>query len=234
MLKSIFRYIQSSVLFILLSIPSILAGQGEFPQYILDNVFQFGFKNEAATCFQVQRNNRRFIVTAKHLIEGIQNRQAISFGIRKNDKWDAHSGIAYIDTMKETDIVVIESAFSSPGQIHFNLSVPSEVGLGDEGWFFGYPSGLFTHLTGPIKIEYPTALVKKAFYSGWQNVDQIAVKFYDGLSAKGFSGAPIVFKNRYTADENDWVLHGIVAGYHTQYNELKSESLKVIFFMFFS
>ena len=92
--------------------------------------------------------------------------------------------------------------------------------LGDEGFFMGFPYGLSTSDRGNTNAGFPLPLLKKAVFSGNSLMNDIYVLLLDGHNNPGFSGGPVLFKDRLKSGDNKYHLIGVISAYVNQKNEM--------------
>jgi S1-C subfamily serine protease len=159
------------------------------------------------TVFSIDHNGKLYLVTARHVVNGLPMRDA-HIQVMKSGGWqDYHIARVLFPESNDVDIAVLET--------DEKLAKPYEVAVvsGTEGptfgqqlWFIGYPWGLHTRLANG---EAP--FIKRGTMSAVDSTNPKAIVLYiDGFNNPGFSGGPIVywdFKSR------AYRLIGVVQGY---------------------
>ncbi len=186
---------------------------------VISNVYNITYGNKSGTSFLIERDSVNYFITAKHIFHNVHYNDKISVKILQDGKWLNLYVIAYFDTIKKTDIIVLKPldlAFISTG------ITLKEIGLflGDEGYFLGFPFGLSNEDNGNINNGFPIPLFKKAVFSGSQLKNGIFKLYLDGHNNPGFSGGPVLFKNRLDPKSSKFCLVGVISGYYPQTNEL--------------
>lgn len=207
------------LIIITLLISNFIMAQDYLTQDILTKVFHLKYGKSTGTTFLIAYKKENFFVTAKHIFPNVKNKQNIKVEIFQDSLWKNLSGKIYFDVSKDIDIVLIK-----PDNLPFIESGISlkDFGLilGDNGYFLGFPYGLGNLDKGNINQGFPIPLVKKAVYSGSVNENNKVIMFLDGHNNPGFSGGPVLFKDRFKGGDNKWHLMGVISAYVNQKNEL--------------
>jgi S1-C subfamily serine protease len=181
------------------------------PSNILQRTFHIAHNGEAGTAFTIEVADRQYIVTAAHVVKGLQPNSKLSvmhggqwLPVDIGDVWFSPTGadIALISPRKQLSPahpVVVGSASS------FYLS--------QQIYFLGFPYGLRADL-GTVNNDYPMPFVKTGIVSSFTSAGAGSqIIFCDGHNNPGFSGGPIV-----TVGKNHQVhVIAVVSGY--RYND---------------
>ena len=166
-------------------------------KHVIQRVFQIRCGEKRGSCFTIDVDEKQYICTAKHVLDGFGSGKVELF---HDGKWK------YLDVecvgygSNDTDICVLSS------QMQLSLPSPLEptadgIVLSQEVFFLGFPYGIATEM-GDLNRQFPVPFVKKAILSARPQGDQ-RVLLLDGHNNPGFSGGPVVFikagqpKNRY-------------------------------------
>ena len=162
-----------------------------------------------ATAFTIDVDGREYLITAKHVVKGLKDKDKIDIFI--NDGW---SPLA-VDILRCEDPVDI-AVLIPPRQLTVNFDLPFENGrfrFGQDAYFLGFPYGISSGsaANGP----YPLAIIKRGTVSGTVVLDQTKkaiMILLDGYNNPGFSGGPIVYRD---FDNGAYVLNliGVVSGF---------------------
>ena len=158
---------------------------------VTSNVFQrtfnirLGETEGTGTCFTIDVDERRYLVTAKHVIGGTEPEVV---ELKHDGKWKPVPVKLVGHASKEADISVLAPAYTFGGRGQLEIG---EIHVGEDLYFLGYPFGLSTDGS---KINYglPLPLVKKAILSG---MGENGLMYLDGHNNPGFSGGPVVSTN---------------------------------------
>ena len=173
---------------------------------ILQRTFRMRNGDNAGTCFTVDVHNRRYLVTARHLVENIRPRGTVD--IQHSGKWVpvAVELVAHGEGPVDLSVLAPQSLF---GATHPLVVTTAHLQLAEEVYFLGFPYGLWFDV-GELNAGYPMPLVKRAAVSamyvesGWM--------LLDGHNNPGFSGGPVV--RRWNGREQ--VVVGVVSGYRSE------------------
>lgn len=163
-----------------------------------------------ATAFTIDVDGREYLITAKHVVRGLKDKDTID--IFMNNKW---SPLAV--TIFRCDDPVDIAVLAPPHQLTVDFNLPfdkTDLRFGQEAYFLGFPYGIQTPATG-INGPYPLALIKRGTFSGQLLLDrakQAIMILLDGYNNPGFSGGPIVYRD---IDQGGYVmnLYGVVSGF---------------------
>ena len=123
----------------LLFISTVLA-QDAVPIEILHRTFFIKVGNMTGTAFAIAHRGKVYLVTARHLVAGLPERNA-TIQVRRADQWeDYHTGKTLFPPSKEVDIGVLETdeKVSQPYEIA-SAGDSDGVTMGQQVWFLGYP-----------------------------------------------------------------------------------------------
>jgi hypothetical protein len=178
---------------------------------VYHRVFYLKYKLATGTCFTLDIDDRQYIVTARHVISGINDGDEIA--MFHNGNWLSSDvrvvGLGSIDDISD-DIAVLS--------IKYRMSPPmpmeaTSAGLifGQDVYFLGFPYGLYTDTD--VMRGFPLPLVKKAIVSGRiGSSGRPEIFLLDGHNNPGFSGGPVVF-TKPGRTRPDYKVLGVVSGY---------------------
>ena len=156
---------------------------------IIHRTLHIGWNNSAGTGFTIERESKQYLITARHVVYGIESGSTIK--IFHDEKWkNLNVNVVGIGTEEEVDVAVLACSVQlSP----LHPLVPSAAGLiyGQSVSFLGYPFGWNSggeHINRGIPLPFAKAGIVSAMQFG--DVKRI---FLDAHGNKGFSGGPVVF-----------------------------------------
>lgn len=208
------------ILFLIILIPKFIMAQDYLTTNILSSVFHMKYNTQSGTTFLTYKDSTNYFVTAKHVLKNTKYGEKITVEIYKDSLWRTLTGEVYFDQTKDNDVALIkpEEGFDF---VQSGISLKSiKTILGDEGYFLGFPYGLSSSDKGNINEGFPIPLVKKAVFSGTTTKNGVETLFLDGHNNPGFSGGPVLFKDRLKNGDNKYYLVGIISAYVNQQNEL--------------
>ena len=176
----------------------------QVPSNALLRVFEIKVGDSTGTAFTIERRGKQFLVTARHVVDGLPARGA-TVEIFRGGYWMKLKVDILLPKNPEVDIAVLD--IPEPLSVTYEL-VPETEGLvfGQEVYFLGFPDGLHT-LAGTGRIPF----IKRGTVSAQDATDPTAVVWYvDGFNNPGFSGGPVVFLDR---KDNKWKVAAVVKGY---------------------
>jgi len=192
---------------------------------ILYRVFRIKYGEFAGTSFTLEDSSRQYLITAKHVLNGIQPKDSVY--IMLNHKQWVKIFVRPIWCKPDT-VDIIALAPEERVSVNFPM-VPSSAGvdLGQDVYFFGYPFNMKTEMSDTV-YPFPIAAIRKGILSSADIHDGYQIMNIDGTSDHGFSGGPVVFTDLNTkqqkicavissrTDEYDTVYQGLDSVYYTK------------------
>jgi prepilin-type processing-associated H-X9-DG protein len=182
------------------------------PEGILDAVFRFQYGNRTGTCFSLEADGRQYIITARHLVQGIRDHDSVRVFL--GQRWQEIKVKAIFPRNPKTDIV----ALVSNRKVAQRMDIPTAeaaIPIGQELYFMGFPFGLSTQIDGPLSKPIP--FINHAFLSA---VDSRFcsgnVLYLDGHNNPGFSGGPVVSRSH--DEKQPLQIVGVLSSYRVQLN----------------
>ena len=176
---------------------------------IIQRTFRIGWNNSTGTSFTIDHGSKQYLVTARHVVEGIESGKAIK--IFHDKQWkDLVVDVVGIGK-GEVDVAVLACSSRLSPSLPL-IAATGKYTLGHPVAFLGYPFGLNSE-GEEINRGVPVPLVKAGVISGWQSGDVSRI-FLDAHVNQGFSGGPVVFVP-YGQPRNELRVVGIIAGYPT-------------------
>lgn len=173
--------------------------------HVLQRIFQMRFETNVGTCFTLDIENRQYLATAFHVINGLQEEGKIS--IFHDNQWKPlEVAVAWASEEEDIAILIPEKSLSAAYQLE-----PSSAGLtlGQDVYFCGFPYGL--QMNDPkLNRGFPLPLVKKGIISALLE----GVFVIDAQNNRGFSGGPVVFQSR---GSDEFKVAAVVSGYRLGY-----------------
>ena len=190
---------------------------------VTSNILQRTFKiksTQVGTCFTIDVDNRQYIVTAQHIVEGLVGQSIVN--IRHEEEWKELQVTLVGHGKGEVDISVLAAEHWKGGTAPLPLiSAESEMILGQDVYFLGFPYELEGNV-GTLNSNFPLPLVKKGIVSMFEF--DAGYMLLDGHNNPGFSGAPVVFRPNNRG--NDFCVAGVVAGYRSVYEPVYKDPVK--------
>ena len=172
------------------------------------NILQRTFKiksTDEGTCFTIDVDNRQYIVTARHIVEGIFGQSTVK--IMQDKKWK-NLQVTLVGHSKGTVDISVLAAEVQISPTHPLSTTTTGIYLGQDVYFLGFPYEL-TNEAGKKNMNFPLPLVKKGIVSMFEFNENIIL--LDGHNNPGFSGGPVVFHPK--SHSYDLSVAGVVAGY---------------------
>lgn len=174
---------------------------------IIHRTFHIRWNNSTGTGFTIDRGSKQYLVTARHVVHGIEPGNAIK--IFHDKEWkDLVVNVVGIGR-DSVDVAVLACSvrLSSPLPL---IASSADLVYGQPVSFLGYPFGW--DVGGEqINRGVPLPFVKAGVVSAMESGDVSRI-FLDAHVNKGFSGGPVVFVP-YGQPENELRVAGIVVSY---------------------
>lgn len=191
---------------------------------IHNSVFYWMYDGGQATCFSVNYNGKKYLVTAKHNFTKdknqilcwsnknikVKNGDRIKFSLKREPSPKFLEGNVYFHPNELIDIAVIKCDSNLNGGIF--ITSRTQYVISQSAYFLGFPYGLGTN-SFQLNDGYPFAFIRKTIISSFssQNDDLLGSRiFLDGHNNIGFSGGPVLYLNSKT---NTVDLAGVIHGF---------------------
>lgn len=174
---------------------------------VITRVFHIRYGQGTGTCFAIDVDEKQYLITAKHVIAGLQNGSTIE--LFHNGGWrTVAANLVGHHLSADVSVIAINQILAT-----FTLE-PSSGGIayGQDTYFLGFPYRLQDEASSPINRDFPFPLVKKATLSAIMRDHIGNYLLLDGLNNSGFSGGPVVFK---TITSNEFKVAAIISAYRT-------------------
>jgi S1-C subfamily serine protease len=180
-------------------------------------------KEHGGTAFSVDYKGKLYLVTARHVVNGIDEHDA-TLQLRRVDKWeDYHTVKTIYPSSPDVDIAVFSTneTVSQPFSVGLSgTTVGIGITFGQVVWFVGYPFGLASvgAKGSTVTPENAIPFFKRGSMSAVDASNPNAVLYYiDGFNNPGFSGGPVVY---YEFASHQYKILGVVQGFRLQASEI--------------
>jgi hypothetical protein len=196
-----------------------LSMAGQLTSNVFRRTFFIQYGEERGTAFTIDVDEREYLVTASHVVEGIADGGEIQ--IRKGEKWLPLKITKVLKCDDPIDITVLVP----PEQISVNFELePTMDGaqFGQELYFVGFPYGdseFYSRAGNEISEGFPLAFQKRGGMSAWSNQNGVITIYMDGFNNLGFSGGPVVFRDPKKTDYVFKVM-AVVSGFPAEYSKV--------------
>jgi len=185
---------------------------------ILHRTFQLKYEDRIGTCFSIDHSGRQYLITARHVIEGISNSDTIHIYYKGDWNW---INVELVGLGSDNiDVGVL----APPIQLSPTLELePTTKGiyLGQEVYFLGFPYGLRGEIS-ELNRQFPLPLVKKGTLSAsYFGPDKNLL--VDGHNNPGFSGGPVIFSHP-NAIPPVYKVAGVISGFQYQWESIFLEN----------
>lgn len=175
--------------------------------------------NKYGTGFGVEHKSKEYLVTARHMVEGLPTTKT-TIDFFQKDGWKTLPTVKMLfPKSDEVDIAVLRLAEPVDKQFGVVSDGGNGVVLGQPLWFLGYPYQLGNQSAFDSTWTWGTPFVKRGTMSAIDAHDPNAIVIYiDGFNNPGFSGGPIVY---WDFSQHKYKILGVVKGF-------KEDSAKVL------
>lgn len=173
-------------------------------------VFQIQVGNATGTVFLLEKDDRQYWVTAKHVLGDWDGRNALA--IRNLNGWfDVDFKLVGHHPTADVSVLVADTYMD----VHPARGDMKGLGLTQDLYFMGFPFGWVAEMAPDLNRNFPMPFVKRAILSAVcpPSPGMADVLFLDGHNNPGFSGGPVVFIDRHTGEHK---ICGVVSGYRIQ------------------
>ncbi len=203
--------------------------QDAVPGEILSRTRLIAFGNGAGTAFSVDYKGRLYLITARHVVEGMPS------GKTKIEIWDKGNWSDYeiVKTIypesSDVDIVILKTKEKIAQPYFISMYGQQDIHegptFGQPLWFLGYPfadPALISHFSEQ-QITLP--FIKKGTLSAMDTSNEKAnVVYIDGFNNPGFSGGPVVY---WDFNVHAYRILAVVQGYRNQLADAVVDGKKV-------
>ena len=198
------------------SLISAVCAQDAVPGEILQRTILIKNGNKYGSAFWVDHKGGGYLVTARHLVEGLPNTKA-TIEMWQDNAWKTlQTAKTLFPPSNDVDIAVLETDLKVPKPYEITTDdTGGGVTMGQQVWFLGYPFQISSQWNNGVVAPF----IKRGTMSAIDAHDPNAIVIYiDGFNNPGFSGGPIVY---WDFSKHKYGIAGVVKGY-------KPDSAKVI------
>ena len=178
---------------------------------IIQRTFHIRRGESTGTAFAIDRESKQYLVTARHVIRGIESDSTIQ--IFHEEQWKSlNVNVVGVGT-DTADIAVLSCPIqlSPPHPLE-----PTMTGLvyGQSVYFLGFPFG-WDSGQEELNRGLPLPFVKAGILSAIPPKDPVEKIYIDAHGNEGFSGGPVVFvpNGQHTSTNAEFRVAGIVVNY---------------------
>ena len=176
---------------------------------VIQRTFHIRFGDSTGTAFAIDRDNRQYLVTARHVVENITSGNSVL--IFHERQWKNISVEVIGIGAGETDVAVLACPVRLAPS-HPLESSSAGLTYGQPVYFLGFPFG-WDGGGEQINRDFPIPFVKAGIVSSIIFGDPSRI-YVDGHNNKGFSGGPLVFLPN-SRQGAEFQVAGVVANYPT-------------------
>ena len=156
---------------------------------VITRVFQIKWRSSQGTAFAIDYQNKQYLITARHVVEGIAHSDTVE--IYYEQQWK-HVNVSLVGSgAGGIDITVLSCSACLAPPLTLVASADG-ISHGQPLWFLGFPFGWRWDTKVIADHKFPTPFVKAGILSGASN--DLSLLIVDGHGNQGFSGGPVVFQ----------------------------------------
>lgn len=146
-------------------------------------------RNGTGSAIRIRSGKRSFLVSARHVLEGICSGDCVP--VRRNNNWENWPVSNVFQDEQGHDCIVLELRENQGVSIPIDLLASTHGSQGAEFLQIGFPLG--QSIDGyNINNGYPLPLIKSSICAGWITYNEVYYLVFDSYSNKGFSGGPVI------------------------------------------
>lgn len=126
---------------------------------VLKRTFRLKYASSTGTCFTLDIDGRQYLITAKHVTEGIRPRDAIE--MHYQGMWRRLESPLIGEALGDIDITVLALETQLSPMLPLPAAVKGSVTFGQEIYFLGFPYDLAANV-GAANRDYSVPLSKGA------------------------------------------------------------------------
>ena len=174
---------------------------------VLSRVFHIAWEDSNGTAFAIDHASKQYLVTARHVVEGIDSGDSIR--VFHEERW---KNLA-VDVVGIGDGDADVAVLSCPIRISPSLNLAAsqaDLIYGQQVFFLGYPYGMDS-AGEKINRGLPLPFVKAGIVSAFE-FGTVSKIYLDAHGNPGFSGGPVVFSPM-GRSATDFRVAGVVSSY---------------------
>ena len=188
---------------------------------VICRTFRISYNGRVGTCFIIDVDDRKYIITAQHIVEDITGEAGPGsidiVSLYHDGTWQPITVILIGHTPKNIDISVLSTMYFFDKDIErvlapddLPLSAKYDMFYGQDLYYLGFPNIVDvdeSHDANMINRKFPFPIVKHAILSAIGNEKNFLI---DGYGNPGFSGGPVVFQPH---GSQEFKVAGVVVSY---------------------
>ena len=200
----------------------------------LFRTFYISFGEKTGTAFTLECGDKQYLITANHLVEGIQDNDSIEIHLNGKPKNISVKVVGLgnsnelgndIAVLATTEPLYVSKVFKNSEPGSYQNFYPTHLGIyvGIQTYFLGFPFGDYTKMS--FSEGHTVPFVKGAILSCSVQSESGDFGYFvlDGFNNEGFSGGPAIFEKP-TRETN---VFGVVSSYQFVSKEIEFEGVVV-------
>ena len=180
------------------------------PSQVLLRTFHIAWRNESGTAFAIDRDGKQYLITARHVVKGINSGDKIKISWKQ--KWHEIPVDVVGTGSGAVDVTVLACPLLLAAPSLTLIASMEGLGFGQDVMFLGFPFGWDSSAAG-LGTHFPLPFVKAGIVSAITTESPRSI-YIDGHGNRGFSGGPVVFVQR-KGGKKTYQVAGVVSYYPT-------------------
>ena len=167
--------------------------------------------NATGTACVIDRENKQYLVTARHVVEGVKSKDQIAFSFER--RWHTIDIEVVGIGVGDLDVAILACPLRLSPTHQLEASTRG-LAYGQLVYFLGFPFG-WNGGGEDLNRGCPLPFVKSGVLSTFYKNDNRSLFYIDGYGNRGFSGGPVVFVpgERQSSEATPFQLAGIIVNY---------------------
>ena len=176
---------------------------------VIHRIFHLKIGEATGTVFALDHGGRQYLVTASHLLEGMESLDDVR--IFHDGQWKGLP-CQMVGIAPDADTAVLAPGLQLAPTFPLEATM-ADIALGQQVFFLGFPLGMMT-AAGELNRDFPFPLVKSGVLSGIEQGTPTRI-WVDGHNNPGFSGGPLIFipPQEQFSTNRAYRVAGIISGY---------------------
>ena len=187
----------------------LVIGESLITRNVACRIFLLQFGDKCCTGFAIDVDNKQYVITVKHTVEGWDFSKEIQIFHEEQWKSLAFTLVGFCEDLVDVAVLCAPIRLVSD-----ELLLADHTGIvwGQDIYFLGFPYGQKMTESSSLNNGYPLPFVKKGIVSAMSipPAHKTRLFYLDGHNNDGFSGGPVVFKK---AGTTHFAVAAVIAGY---------------------
>ena len=175
--------------------------------------------NKTGTAFTIDCEEKQYLVTARHVVEGIESGESIFIVQEKRWKTIEINVVGVGEDEVDVAVLACQQQLSPTPKLEPNNMFP----YGQQVYFLGFPFGWDSggeHINNGLPLPFAKTGIISAFTIG--DAPDVQKIYLDAHANEGFSGGPVVFSP--LDNQKEFRVAGVVVGYPKRFQPVVDDN----------